>query len=209
MRRVSGRYKGAGAPGWRGNYLGGSGNRPTVRSFKSGACNPRDLTLPSVAFDAFRLGLRAQNRHCFLISRSSCQSVDHIDANVRFLLDYVRFTSDSRHPRRGRELAKVTQTGHSYSGRECPLAGRLSWESATFAMSRSGVRFPSAPPPAFERTGSHGYSWRNRRVFKGLSPDRAGNCGPETGEFPILAAIPPAVSGGGFFDHSFGNDANT
>ncbi len=33
-----------------------------------------------------------------------------------------------------------------------------SWESATFAMSRSGVRFPAAPPPAFQRTGSHGYS---------------------------------------------------
>ncbi len=33
-----------------GNYLGGSGNNPAVRrSFKLGACNPRDLTLPSVA----------------------------------------------------------------------------------------------------------------------------------------------------------------
>ncbi len=77
-----------------------------------------------------------------------------------------------------------------------------SWESATFAMSRSGVRLPVAPPPAFERTGSHGFSWRNRRFFNGLGPDRAGNCGPETREFPILAANSPAVSGGGFFDHS-------
>ncbi len=59
-----------------------------------------------------------------------------------------------------------------------------------------------------ERTGNHGCSWRNRRVFKGLGPDRAGNRGPETREFPIPAANPPAVSEGGFFDHSFGDDAN-
>ncbi len=64
------------------------------------------------------------------------------------------------------------------------------------------------PPPAFERTGSHGFLWRNRRVFNGLGPDRAGNCGPETRDFPIPAANPPAVSEGGFFDHSFGDDAN-
>ncbi len=50
--------------------------------------------------------------------------------------------------------------------------------------------------------------WRNRRVFKGLDPYRTGKCGPETREFPILAANPPAVSGGGFFDHSFADDAN-
>ncbi len=84
----------------------------------------------------------------------------------------------------------------------------VEFQTTTFAMSRSGVRFPAAPPPAFERTGSHGFLWRNRRVFKGLGPYRTGNREPETRDFPILAANSPAVSGGRFFDHSFGDDAN-
>ncbi len=60
------------------------------------------------------------------------------------MLDYVRFTSDSRHPRRGRELAKVTQTGHSYSGRECALAGRSSVGRARRSKCR-GQGFDSPP----------------------------------------------------------------
>ncbi len=70
-------------------------------------------------------------------------------------------------------------------------------------MSRSGVRFPAAPPPAFQQTEVHDGSPQKRPSSGVFGRYTAGNRGRETVEFEISVPYPPTVSAGEFSDPSF------
>ena len=70
-------------------------------------------------------------------------------------------------------------------------------------MSRSGVRFPSAPPPAFRQTGVHGSASQEWRVSGGQGRRVLHIRGRETRLSANFSRNPPTVSTGGFSDPSF------
>ncbi len=70
-------------------------------------------------------------------------------------------------------------------------------------MSRSVVRFPSAPPPALQQTNSPSLVSQEWRVSGGPGRRARHIRGRETRQYPNFPRNPPTVSEGGFSDPSF------